>query len=375
MRKAFIRLAFAALCAGIPLYGQGEPPRPDLPRGADANDWEAYFDEGARRFDRFPTQAARAFYWAARLDPTRAEPLFGQWATFYATDWSLWLSYVEEEERFFQRPDVARTERIRELAYYRNPFVHRGFEAVLWSRLQHQLRWDDATRAFMKYGEADFEDAVDGFGRSVRRDPVRNVRLRFWRALAFVGNRQPDSAGVELTHLLATLRSQDETRLDPTYESKAELEYALGMLHDARGRPEEARRAWERALEEDLTMYPARAALARMALRQRNAAEAVEHLAQVVEIAPGDPVMHFEYGNALAAAARGDDAISAYGRASQLEPYWAEPYLRMGLVLRHTGQSQKAAAALRTYLERAPRRDAEGIRRATEALAAVGQGG
>ena len=375
MRNPFILLTFAALCVGTSLDGQGEPPRPNLPRRADTNDWEAYFDEGARWFDRSPAQAARAFYWAARLDPTRAEPLFGQWAAFYASNWGIWLSYVEEEERILQQPSVLENEGLRELAYYRNPFVHRGFEAVLWSRLGHQLRWDDALRAFMKYGTADFADAVDGFGRSVRRDPVRHAHLRFWRALAFVGNQQADSAGVGSRALLATLRERDEVRLNRFYESKAELEYALGLLHDARSRPEEARRALERALEEDLTMYPARAALARMALRERNAAEAVEHLTQVVEIAPGDPVMQLEYGNALAAAARADDAIIAYRRASQLEPYWAEPYLRMGLVLRHTGQSQKAAAALRTYLERAPRRDAEGIRRATESLAAVSQGG
>jgi tetratricopeptide (TPR) repeat protein len=375
MRNPFILLTFAALCVGTSLDGQGEPPRPNLPRRADTNDWEAYFDEGARQFDRSPTQAAAAFYWAARLDPTRAEPLFGQWAAFYACDWPLWLSYVREDERIFRRPDVAEKEGIRELAYYRNPFVHRGFEAVLWSRLGYQLRWDDATRAFMKYGTSDFADAVNGFGRSVRRDPVRNAHLRFWRALAFVGNRQADSAGVELTQLLATLRERDEVRLNRFYESKAELEYALGLLHDARGQPEEARRALERALEEDLTMYPARAALARIALRQRNTPEAVEHLAQVVELAPGDPVMQLEYGDALAVAARLDDALVAYRRASQLEPHWAEPYRRIGMVLRQIGQNDKAAAALRSYLERAPRRNVEGIRRATEALATVSQGG
>ena len=74
MRKPFILLAFAALCVGIPLYGQGEPPRPSLPRGADANDWEAYFDEGEQRFQDLPVQARDYFYWASRLDPSRAEP-------------------------------------------------------------------------------------------------------------------------------------------------------------------------------------------------------------------------------------------------------------------------------------------------------------
>jgi hypothetical protein len=62
----------------VPLTAQHEPPRPQLPRGADPNDWEAYFDLGDARFQRAPREAAAAFYWASRLDPTRSEPLFAR---------------------------------------------------------------------------------------------------------------------------------------------------------------------------------------------------------------------------------------------------------------------------------------------------------
>jgi len=374
MRAPFILLALAAACIAAPLHAQPEPSRPPLPRGADPNDWEAYFDEGAKQFDQFPGRAGAAFYWAARLDPTRAEPLFGQWAAFFAQDHGKWLSYVEEEERILRQPEMVANQALKMRAYYRNPFVHRGFEALLWSRLGRQLRWNGAARAFMDYGRAEFDEAADGFGRSVRANPVRNAHLRYWRALAFVGGSRLDSAAVELTELLAVLRTEDEVRVGDYYESKAMLEYALGRLHDAGGRPAEARRAYERALEEDLTMYPARAALARMAVRERRPDEAVEHLAQVVEIAPDDAVMHFEHGNALVAAGRHGDAVGAYLRATQLEPHWADAYLRLGLALDQTGQTGKAVSTYRAYVQRAPRRHAAELQHVTQRLAALAPG-
>jgi tetratricopeptide (TPR) repeat protein len=147
------------------------------------------------------------------------------------------------------------------------------------------------------------------------------------------------------------------------------------MLHEASGRHAEARRAWERALEEDLSMYPARAALARASLRERKREEAVEHMAQAVELAPNDAVMHYEHGNALVAANQRDGAIAAYQRALQLEPHWAEPYLRLGVVFDNAGETAKAIAIYREYLERAPRRHAAAIQRITERIAALQAGG
>jgi tetratricopeptide (TPR) repeat protein len=379
MRRLFFPALIACVAATAtapqPAAGQPEPPRPALRRGADPNDWEAYFDEGTRQFNRFPGRAADSFYWASRLDPRRAEPLFARWAAYLAQDHSRWLAYVEEEERFLQRPDMVANEALRIRAFNRSPFVHRAFEAALWSRMDAQLRWDGATRAFMSYGAADFDDAAAGFGRVVRDNPVRNARFRYWRALAFVGDGQLDSATVEIAQLLATLRAEDEARVQDVYESKAMLEHALGMLYSVRGLPAEARRAWERALEEDLSMYPARSELARLAMREGRPAEAVEHMEQAVEMAPDDAVMHFEHGNALVMAGRRDDAIGAWLRATQLEPHWADPYLRLGMALDEAGQPEKAAQALRAYLDRAPRRQAREIQLATERLAALPAGG
>ncbi|HYW10316.1 MAG TPA: tetratricopeptide repeat protein [Longimicrobium sp.] len=228
--------------------------------------------------------------------------------------------------------------------------------------------------AFVNYGEGDFAEAAQQFGSVVRGNPGRNVRFRHWRALSFVGAGELDSAAVEITELLRVLRASDAQRLAYNYESKAMYEYALGMLHEAGNRPAEARRAFERALEEDLSMYPARAGLARLSLRERKSAEAVEHLAQAVELAPGDAVMHLEYGNALMSANRRDDAIPQYQRAIALEPFFADPYLRLGIALQNAAQREGALAACRAYLERAPRRQQVEIRRVNERMAQLQSG-
>ena len=368
-----LALAFAALLA-TPVLAQ-EPGRPNLPRNADPNDWEAYFDYGDRNFKDSPRQAAAAFYWASRLDPSRAEPLFARWAVFFAGDQGLWIEYLEENPRILNRPDVVANDSLLLRAFRRNPFVHRGLEAALFAMLGRRLRWSGATGAFMDYGQGKFDDAARRFGQIVRSNPGRNVRFRHWRALSFVGNGQTDSAAVEISALLDVLRVMEQVEVGYYYESKALYEYALGLLHGVAGRTQEARAAYERALVEDLTMYPARAALARMALRERRASEAIEHMAQVVEIAPDDPMMQMEYGNALMAGNRRDAAVAAYRRVIELEPYYADPYLRLGIALQNAGDREGAIAAYRAYIERAPRRQAQDVARAQDLIAQLQQGG
>lgn len=367
--KRALLLALAAVFAVCGAAPAQLPERPGLPRGADANDWEAYFELGDREFKRNPRQAIAAFYWASRLDPTRAEPLFARWAAYYGNDEGSWIGYLTEDADILRRPAVIANDSLLLRAYRRNPFVHRGLEVGLFSMLGRQLRWDGAMSAFVEYGEGDFGRAAQRFGAIVRANPGRNVRFRHWRALSFVGAGQLDSATAEITQLLRVLRETDAERLAYYYESKAMYEYALGMLHEAGNRPAEARRAFERALEEELSMYPARAGLGRLSLRERKSAEAVDHLAQAVELAPGDAVMHLEYANALMSANRRAEAIPHYQNAIAMEPFFADTYLRLGIALQNAGQREGALAAYQAYLQRAPRRQQADIRRVNERVA------
>lgn len=367
--RSVLLLALALVSA--PLAGQ-EPARPSLSRGADPNDWESYFAAGEARFVQFPAEAAAAFYWAARLDPTRAEPIFARWASFFAKDDGTWESYLNDEPFVMRRPATIANDSLITRAYYRNPFVHRGLEVGLYARMGNRLNWDGAMAAFLNYGQGDFRRAAGQFGRLVRNNPTGNLRLRHYRALALVGAGQPDSAAEEIQTLLAALRSRDEQAVGYVYESKAMWEFALGMLFDRQQRTAEARAAYERALVEDLAMYPAHAALGRLALAAGDTAAAVLEYSQAAEAAPQDAVMQYEHGGALSAAGRPEDALNAYRRALELEPYWALPYVRVGQMQDRLGRPAEAIAAYQAYLERAPRSQAETATRVRARIATLG---
>jgi tetratricopeptide (TPR) repeat protein len=362
-------IALTALVLGAPLADAphaAAQSRPELPGDADPNDWESYFDLGERVFDTFPTQAEDAFLWAARLDPTRAEPLMARWATFYARDQGLWINYLNDDERTLRRPDVLMNEERLRLAQVRNPFVHRGLEAALLSMLGRRLLWDRSTEAFLAYGRGDFRRAASDFATLVRANPRRNYRLRHYRALSLIGAGQPDSAAVEIERLLADLRRADAAEVGDAYESKALWEHALGLVHETTGDTARARREYERALEEDLAWYAARMGLARLDLRGGNADAAVAHLAAAAEAAPGDGVVRLEYGDALLVAGRISDAVAQYQAAREREPHWAEVYLRLGRAHDALGEGAEAAEMYRGYVARAPRRQAavaEAVRR------------
>ena len=185
------------------------------------------------------------------------------------------------------RPEVIANDSLKLRALQRNPFVHRGLEAALFSMLGRRLLGRRARRAFLDYGRGRLRRAAT-VRALVRGNPGRNVRFRHWRALSFVGAGQPDSAAVEIEELLAVLRAADEQYVAYPYESKAMYEYALGMLHEV-ARPSGAGAARVRAgAGRGPVDVPGPLALARLSLRERNAAEAAEHLAQAVEVAPSD---------------------------------------------------------------------------------------
>src|SRR5258708_6934114 len=77
-------LAFGlVLAAALTLQGQDskkrEPKRPKLDAGRDTNSAGAYHQHGMLQLAKRPQLAADAFYWAARLDPSIAEPWYGRW--------------------------------------------------------------------------------------------------------------------------------------------------------------------------------------------------------------------------------------------------------------------------------------------------------
>lgn len=371
MRRILLPVLAALLAVGAPLATShaGAQERPRLPRDADPNDWESYFELGERLFLSFPSRADTAFAWAARLDPSRAEPLLARWAAFHARDEGRWIGYMEERERTLRRQDVIDNEGFLWMAYARNPFVHRGLEAALFSRMGRRLAPDRGLQGFLAYGRADFDEAVRIFGGMVMRNPSRNAWIRHYLALSLIGAGRADSAVVEIQALLTALRADDQREVGDVYESKALWETALGRVYEIRGDTALARRAYERSLEEDLSWYPARLGLGRLELRAENAQGAVAQLAQAVEVAPSDPVVRLDLANALLAAGRVQEGAREAGVALELAPHWADVYLRLGYAHDVLGEHAQAASMYRGFLERAPRRQTHIITRVTQRLA------
>ena len=350
-------LVVLAWCAAVPVSAaaQGIPPRPVLPAGADANDWEAYFDLGAAKFRANPAEAHAAFYWATRLAPERAEPLFGQWAAFWMRDFGRWEQYIRSPERARQRPEVVRADSLLNLAYMRNPFVHRGLEAVLYDELPGRWRQDNRTRAWLEYATGNLPKAIEFFERAIRNDP-NNPGVRFDRACALVSaGRFADALG-EMTVMVGALRERDATRQVGIYESKAMLEYGIGLLHLAQRDPARAREAFARALLDDLGFAPAHAALADLASARGDHGEAVRAYEQALELSPDDPVFRFAFAGVLLRAGQLPRAEEQTRAAIALAPDYAEPYAQWGSVLERLGRPREAEHAYAGYLQRAPAR-------------------
>ena len=356
LRSATILWALATLAAQ-PLRPQDRRPRrPPLPAPADTNDWEAYYDAGVEWLNqRHHADAEAAFYWASRLEPRRAEPLFARWATAWARDNERFGRYLEQDPDKPLAPETARIDSLRYRALLRNPLVFQGLIVAAYIELPGRFRDDTWTRAWLEYGTTDFQAALASFGLALKRNPDRyGTEARFLRATTYVALHQLDSAAAELQALLASLHRHEEERLLHIYESKALLYYAMGLLQASRQDPTAARAAFEAALVEDLSFYPAHLALGQLN-SGRDPAGSLHELEQAAGGA-NDPVAHYEYGAALTRAHRSPEGTAELRVAIGLEPYFADPYFWLGEALLTQRDSTGALAAFQSYMARAAAR-------------------
>lgn len=351
-------LPFAAAMAQAP--GSEEPPRPQLVVGSDPRYWESYFDVGERIFKQTPIGAEAAFYWASRLDPTRAEPLFARYAAFFAhTKQEDVRGYFRADEEILRRPEILRADSLRVLALMRNPFVHRGLEILIFDRLPGAFADDRDTRAWIAYSNGEFRKAIDLHTRTIERDG-RNARWRrFDRALAQVALGDNRSALADLTALLADLRAADEKGTVTFYTSKHFLLYMIGMLHTSMRDFASARTAFQEALLEDAAFAYGNAGLGALSRLQRNNAQAADEYALAVELAPTDAVLRFRRVEVLFDLQRFMEAERELLRVMAEEPYWPAPHHLLGRIRERQGKEAEAYEAWARFVAMAPANDAQ----------------
>ena len=365
-------LALALLGAGTSAAAQ--PERPSLPRNADPNDWEAYYDEGVSLLNRGRSaNAQKAFYWSSRMDPSRAEPLYGLRVALFLDDFRLWERYMRDDRDALRHPTAVRADSLMDEAMLRSPFVPRSLNLLLYNQLPGDWGRDPTTLGWLAFAKPDMEKAVEHFTRAVETRPG-NVGRRMDLAQALVVLGRMDEAAVQVQAVLAELRRQDERELVRVYESKEMLEYALGLLYLSARRNDAAREALERALVENAAAFAAHRGMALLARVQGDRDRAAEEHGQAVEIAGAHPLLDIEYGAALVDARRPAEALPYLTRVVEREPFWADARLELGRAYDAAGKREEALAAYERYLELAPRKSATtiaAVRRQIERLRAA----
>ena len=182
---------------------------------------------------------------------------------------------------------------------------------------------------------------------------MRHQRVHAERARVFYLIGNDDSTRGEMALALDKLRERDVKHFVYLYESKAVLEHSIGLSYEAKGDLEAAREAYGRALQEDLSYYPAHVRLGRIALTAGDTATALSELDLAVQLKGDDPWVQAHYGATLAQAGRLGDAVEHLRKAIELEPFYPIPYYLLGRVAEMMGNSAGAVEHYRGFLARA----------------------
>jgi Flp pilus assembly protein TadD len=161
----------------------------------------------------------------------------------------------------------------------------------------------------------------------------------------------------ELSQALEELRKTDKKDLIYVYDSKALLEHSIGLIHQRLGNGVAAKEAFGRALQEDLSYFPAHVQLGYIALEAKDTTTALSEMDLAVQIRTDDPTLRYIYGYSLAVSGKYKDAEVQLRKAIELDPVFATPYHVLGQVLDGQGRGGEALAQYQIFLARASQQD------------------
>lgn len=384
--RALATLSVAVLSVSTSVHAQrraAEIPRPRLAASADTNDAVAYLSYGSGILATRPEDAANAFYWASRLDPSSENALHGRRVALLMRTTRDLDDYMTLNRRARESEEFRAIDSLQLRALQLNPLMYRSFDWTMlmtWYYNSHRRAggnmtrrdfereilyeisgFPPASRAYMLYGMGNFDEAAAEYEAAIRR--VRNpVSLRIERARTLALRNRNDEAIAEFGRALQALRERDERRGEYVvfYDSKALIEHSIGVLHVRRDDLDAARAAFGRAMTEDLAYYPPHVELGKLALAAHDTATAVSEYGLAAEIATEEPYIQYLYGHALVSTGQFAEAIPVLERARTLEPLYAVVHLDLGVSLANTGDATGAREAFTTFLALAPVKDAAG---------------
>ncbi len=334
-------------------------PRPRLPAGADTNAASAYYRWGVRLGVELDT-AEMSLYWASKLDPSWAEPLYARFLnalkalqhdvnlTFLQTRSSRAAKKVSLTPRQVQVIDS-----LQEIAWQRNPFLFSDLEF----RFPPPGRdGEPAHDGWLAFAESRFAAAESLFARALQKRPGA-VAIRLYRARALFYLGRYDGAVAELAAARDTVRRSTEARLSPVLPSVEMFDFAIGIARVQQDDFPAARAAFERALTENLAFYWAHTRLAGSALVLHDTAAALAELDMAVQLEGRDPILRLYRGVVLQTAGHVTDAEVDFRKAIEVDPYYAAPYYWLAVGRRARGDTSAALVQFREYLARAARDD------------------
>ncbi len=389
MRAVLLSSLVASMLAAVPpstLQGQGDkaPKRPKLEAGADTNFAPAYYESGVATIERDPERAAAAFYWAARLDPAWAQPLYARRVALLMADPRLLVGYMNGNRRYVESKEARSIDSLELRALMLDPFLARDLDkplivAYLRALVQDELRQSgdqmdagtstrfdyymerylrnnarDRVRADVAISDGRVPEALDLYQKALgqeRDEEAAGIHVERARAFHQLGN--DDSTRAELAQALERLRKKDQKALVYVYQSKALLEHGIGLTYEIKAQFEPAREAYGRALQEDLSYYPAHIRLGSVALAVGDTTSALSEMDLAVQVKGNDPWVRATYGATLAQTGRAADAAVQLKKAVELEPFYPGPYYLLGRIAEVLGKSAEAAEDYRGYLSHA----------------------
>ena len=398
MIRPYAALRFAALlllsaAPGATLDAQSAkredvPPRPRFTVARDSNSAAAYYYHGMQMLAKHPAEAADAFYWAARLEPEWADPVYARRVALLMRDESSLIEYVMTGRRTREQKHA---DSLQQRALLLDPFLYRKLDREMLDRaVNAYIRQRDRDRGgmgtmpvflrasdfaldnprlagWMAYSDGQFADALKYFGTAMKRSPkAYDIHSERADVLYLVGNY--DSTLVELDAMLGEMRKVDQKKLLAYYDSKAFVEYQTGKVHVARGDLAQAREAFGRALTEDLSFYMAHAALSGVALAQHDTGTAIQEYDLAVQLAGDDPGLRYEYGAMLFVTAKYDAAAEQFAKAIELDPDYAKPYFPLAYIHDGNGRDAEALRYYDGYVRRAPTSDGTRLEQARARL-------
>lgn len=173
------------------------------------------------------------------------------------------------------------------------------------------------------------------------------------------------------------IRTLPEPAVSPARAEEAEGWFQHGLeVEENGGSPDEARQAYQRAVELNPDAAGAWLNLGTLLYRDGDLRAAEKHYRRASEIAPAYALAHFNLGNVCEELDRPNDAIQAYEEALRHEAGYADAHYNLALVYERQGEPMRAAKHWRAYLILDPKSPWAGIaRQQLRALIEVKPGG